>query len=83
MDLQRFEELTHQAGQVTPADPVTAAARFREALALWRDEPLAESPTESRLLHPPRTPQRPEPGAVKQLEALGYQVLLQPQQRAG
>jgi hypothetical protein len=57
---QRFEEITPQAGSVAAADPATAGAQLRQALALWRGEPLAEFTTESfTQLEVPRLRERP------------------------
>jgi len=43
LDLARFEALTHEAGGAQArGDLATAAALLREALALWRGEPLAD-----------------------------------------
>ncbi|MFI7122849.1 alpha/beta fold hydrolase [Amycolatopsis sp. NPDC049868] len=39
-DLAGAQQLIEQAGQTT--DPASAAAHLREAVALWRDEPLAD-----------------------------------------
>jgi YVTN family beta-propeller protein len=44
LDLHQFERLV---GEADTADPATAAAKLREALALWRGEPLAELAYES------------------------------------
>jgi DNA-binding SARP family transcriptional activator len=42
LDLRRFERLRDDAKQATAdEDPATAAAKLREALALWRGPPLA------------------------------------------
>ena len=42
LDLGRHERLAAEAGLVLGRDPARAAARFREALALWRGPPLAD-----------------------------------------
>jgi DNA-binding SARP family transcriptional activator/tetratricopeptide (TPR) repeat protein len=42
LDLGRHERLTAEAGLVLEHDPARAAARLREALALWRGPPLAD-----------------------------------------
>jgi DNA-binding SARP family transcriptional activator len=39
LDLHLFEKLVSEAEQV---DPIVAARKLREALGLWRDEPLAD-----------------------------------------
>jgi eukaryotic-like serine/threonine-protein kinase len=44
LDLQRFERLVAEA---RAADPATAAAKLRDALALWRGPPLADLAYES------------------------------------
>jgi class 3 adenylate cyclase/tetratricopeptide (TPR) repeat protein len=44
LDLQRFERLVREAGA---AEPPAAAAKLREALALWRGPPLADLAYES------------------------------------
>ena len=44
LDLYRFERLVAEANE---CDPATAAARLREALALWRGPPLADLAYES------------------------------------
>ncbi|GAB3981245.1 BTAD domain-containing putative transcriptional regulator [Plantactinospora veratri] len=40
LDLRRFQRLVREATQAR--DPVEAAARLSDALALWRDEPLGD-----------------------------------------
>jgi DNA-binding SARP family transcriptional activator/streptogramin lyase len=42
LDARRFERLAAEGRRELDADPAGAAGRFREALALWRGEPLAE-----------------------------------------
>jgi len=42
LDLGRHERLVTEAGLVLGHDPARAAARLREALALWRGPPLAD-----------------------------------------
>ena len=42
LDLGRHERVTAEAGVVLEHDPAGAAARLREALALWRGPPLAD-----------------------------------------
>jgi DNA-binding SARP family transcriptional activator/tetratricopeptide (TPR) repeat protein len=42
LDLGRHERLAAEASSVLGHDPARAAARFREALALWRGPPLAD-----------------------------------------
>src|SRR5499427_2113559 len=42
LDLGRHERLAAEAGLVLGHDPACAAARLREALALWRGPPLAD-----------------------------------------
>ena len=46
MDLVRFEKMTRRAAIEASADTAAAATRLREALTLWRGEPLAEFPSE-------------------------------------
>ncbi|MGP3918816.1 AfsR/SARP family transcriptional regulator [Nonomuraea sp. 10N515B] len=40
LDSQTFDELVTKARQTAPADAAAAAATFRQALLLWRGEPL-------------------------------------------
>jgi WD40 repeat protein/DNA-binding SARP family transcriptional activator len=42
VDAVRFERAVEAAGREVTADPATAAAMLREALALWRGPPLAD-----------------------------------------
>ncbi|MGY1683307.1 FxSxx-COOH system tetratricopeptide repeat protein [Geodermatophilus sp. SYSU D01176] len=42
LDLRRFERLAREGTQGLPAAPARAASLLREALALWRGQPLAE-----------------------------------------
>ena len=42
LDLLRFRELVDSARRDASADPAAAAAELREALALWRGEPLSD-----------------------------------------
>ncbi|HEY2437834.1 MAG TPA: BTAD domain-containing putative transcriptional regulator, partial [Solirubrobacteraceae bacterium] len=42
LDLERFRRLADEARRVRRDDPGAAAALLREALALWRGEPLAD-----------------------------------------
>ena len=41
-DIERFERLTAEARKLLASSPAAAAARFDEALALWRGPPLAD-----------------------------------------
>ncbi len=42
IDASRFEALVKQAKGLAPSDPAAAAARFSDALTLWRGSPLAD-----------------------------------------
>ena len=42
LDVQRFERLTGEGRKLVQTSPAAAAARFDEALALWRGPPLAD-----------------------------------------
>lgn len=47
LDVDGFERLAAEGREALAAgDPITAATRFREALALWRGAPLADFPYE-------------------------------------
>jgi DNA-binding SARP family transcriptional activator/DNA-binding beta-propeller fold protein YncE len=46
LDVDRFEALTDEARRAMPASPLDAAAKFREALAIWRGRPLSDLATE-------------------------------------
>jgi DNA-binding SARP family transcriptional activator len=45
LDLFRFQSAVHAGRAVMQTDPATAAARFTEALALWRGRPFADLTT--------------------------------------
>ena len=42
LDIDRFERLTAEGRKLVQSNPAVAAARFQEALALWRGPPLAD-----------------------------------------
>jgi YVTN family beta-propeller protein len=41
-DLSTFDDLVSEAEQLLPQDPAAAAAIFREALALWKGDPIGD-----------------------------------------
>ena len=49
IDAARFEEIVREAKSLESADPVAAAARFSDALTLWRGAPLADLADEPSL----------------------------------
>ncbi len=46
LDVDRFEALADAARRAMPASPLDGAAKFREALAIWRGRPLSDLATE-------------------------------------
>jgi DNA-binding SARP family transcriptional activator/tRNA A-37 threonylcarbamoyl transferase component Bud32 len=49
IDAARFESIVREAKSLESADPVAAAARFSDALTLWRGAPLADLADEPSL----------------------------------
>jgi serine/threonine-protein kinase len=49
IDVARFEAIVREAKSLASADPAAAAARFSDALALWRGVPLADLADEPSL----------------------------------
>ncbi|MFF4099692.1 ATP-binding protein [Streptomyces sp. NPDC001903] len=51
VDLHRFTRLAREGARQLPAEPATAAATLRTALALWRGPALADLPEPARTSH--------------------------------